>query len=104
MIRFYTVMCVLGFVLPYAALVSWFRKPGELSVTQLWEEMVLNRLSLMAWVDVVITAIVLVAFIRHEGRRLQMNSLLFPILGTYFVGPSFGLPLFLLFREKFRAA
>lgn len=103
MIRFYTVMCVLGFVLPYAALASWFFEPGEVSLTRLWAEMFLNRLSLMAWLDVAITAVVLAAFIKHEGRRLKMNNLLSPILGTYLVGPSFGLPLFLLRREKSRS-
>ena len=95
-------MSVLGFVLPYAVLVSWFLEPGEVSLTLLWTELVLNRLSLMAWVDVVITAIVLVAFIKHEGRRLKLNQLLYPTLGTYLVGPSFGLPLFLLLRERSR--
>lgn len=103
MIRFYTVICVLGFVLPYAALVSWFFEPSSASLTRLWAEIVLNRLSLMAWVDVVITAIVLVAFIKHEGRRMKMNNLIYPIFGTYLVGPSFGLPLFLLLREKSRS-
>ena len=52
----------------------------------------------------VITAIVLIAFIRVEGRRMNVPNLLAPILGTYLVGLSFGLPLFLYFREKFRIA
>ena len=78
MAQFYLVASVLGLVLPYTALVTW--------------------------VDVVITAIVLIAFIRVEGRRMNVPNLLAPILGTYLVGPSFGLPLFLYFREKSRIA
>ena len=93
-------MCVLGVVLPYAALFAWMFDDAPISFQRVWDGVVVNRLSLMAWLDVVATAVVLVAFMRHEGRRLQMSSLVGPIAGTCLVGPSFGLPLFLLLRHR----
>lgn len=104
MIRFYALMCILGFVLPYAALSGWFVQIDEFSLDRVWLDIVLNRLSLMGWVDVVVTAIVVIAFVRHEGRRLQLTTVAAPIIGTCLVGPSFGLPLFLLMREKSRVS
>ena len=104
MAQFYLVASVLGLVLPYTALVTWVVNTESFSFGVLWNALVANGLSAMAWVDVVITAIVLIAFIRVEGRRMNVPNLLAPILGTYLVGPSFGLPLFLYFREKFRIA
>ena len=102
MFRFYVLMCVLGFVLPYSALISWFLGQENLSFSVVWRDLVANGLSSMAWLDVVVTALVLVAFIRIEGKRREMPNLLPPILGTCLVGPSFGLPLFLLMRERAR--
>ena len=93
-------MCVLGFILPYAALFGWLLADEPFTIQRVWGDLVLNRLSLMAWLDVLVTAVVLVAFIRHEGRLLQLPSLALPIAGTYLVGPSFGLPLFLLLRHQ----
>jgi len=104
MIRFYVGMSILGFALPYAGLITWMLNSESFSFSGLWNALVANGLSAMAWVDVVITAIVLIAFIRVEGRRMNVPNLLAPILGTYLVGPSFGLPLFLYFREKSRIA
>jgi len=100
MIRFYLLMCVLGLILPYAAFFGWLLSDGTLSFQRVWEDIVVSRLSLMAWLDVLVTAVVLITFIRHEGRKQQISSLAAPIVGTCLVGPSFGLPLFLLLRQR----
>ena len=102
MVRFYTTMCLLGLVLPYAALLSWFNSDASLSLSLLWTDLFANGLSTMAWADVLITAIVLISFIRIEGSRMGMTKLFAPIAATCMVGPSFGLPLFLLLRERDR--
>ena len=95
-------MCVLGLVLPYVALVRWVLAQDRFSFESLWNDISVNGLSGMAWLDVLITAVVLLAFMRSEGRRMNMGGLTLPMLGTYLVGPSFGLPLFLLMRERAR--
>jgi hypothetical protein len=55
------------------------------------------RLSAFAWLDVVITAIVLIAVIREEKDRI--SSWWLPVVATLIVGPSCGLPLFMYLRE-----
>ena len=102
MIRFYTVMCVLGFVLPYLSLISWFFDERTNGLGDIARDIFVNGLSSMGWVDVIITAIVVLAFVRTEGFRMKMGSVAAPVVGTCLVGPSFGLPLFLLMREKAR--
>ncbi len=102
MVRFYAVMCVVGFVLPYMALISWFFDERTNGLGDIARDIFANGLSSMGWVDVIVTAIVVGAFVRTEGYRLKMGSVTAPLVGTYLVGPSFGLPLFLLMREKAR--
>ena len=89
-------MCVLGTVLPYSALVGWGVENAGLSVA----EILASRMSLFAWADVLVSAVVLIAFIRHEGRRASIPGLWVPVAGTCAVGVSLGLPLFLLMRER----
>ena len=55
---------------------------------------------MLAWFDVAVSAVVLVAFIRVEGRRARLSMLWAPIIATCVVGVSLGLPLFLLLRER----
>ena len=102
MVKFYAVMCVLGTALPYSALVTWAVENGGLDVAAMLAEIVSSRMSLFAWADVLVAAVVLVYFIRSEGRRSSISGLWMPILGTCAVGVSLGLPLFLLMREKER--
>jgi hypothetical protein len=49
--------------------------------------------------DVVVSALVLWAFIFAEGRRLGMRNLWVYVVCTLTVGVSLALPLFLYFRE-----
>ena len=57
-------------------------------------------LSTFAWLDVLVSAVVLIGFIRHEGLRVPVAGLWMPVAGTCLVGVSLGLPLFLLMRER----
>ena len=100
MVKFYALMCVLGTVLPYGALVGWSIESGGWDVAAMLAEIAGSRMSLFAWVDVLVSAVVLIAFIRHEGRRASVPGLWLPIVGTCAVGVSLGLPLFLLMRER----
>ena len=96
---FYGFLCVLGTALPYGAFIPWVLNNG-LNVTLMLEEIVNSELSLFAWLDVAVSALVLFGFIFAEGRKLQMDKLWIPVLGTCTVGVSLGLPLFLLLRES----
>ncbi|KZN51749.1 DUF2834 domain-containing protein [Pseudoalteromonas luteoviolacea] len=94
----YGVLCVLGAVLPYCAFIPWLAENGP-SFLLLYSQISTNPLSSMAWLDVIVSAFVLVAFIIYEGRLLKMKKLWLPIASTFIVGVSLGLPLFLLLRE-----
>ena len=100
MIKFYTVMCVLGTVLPYSALIAWGVENGRFEIGAMVTEIINSRMSRFAWLDVILSAVVLIFFIQSEGRRLLISSLWIPVAGTCVVGVSLGLPLFLLMRER----
>ncbi|MGP1385481.1 MAG: DUF2834 domain-containing protein [Thainema sp.] len=95
----YGVLCVLGSVLPYWQFIPWLLTHG-LDIPLLIQEASQLRISAFAWLDVLVSAIVLLSFIGYEGRRLGMKTLWLPILSTAVVGVSLGLPLFLLMREQ----
>lgn len=70
-----------------------------LNVPLLIEESVQTRIGAFAWIDVIVSAIVLLGFILYEGKRIGMDRVWISIIGTFTVGVSLGLPLFLLQRE-----
>jgi hypothetical protein len=49
--------------------------------------------------DVLVSAVVLIFFLRREGKRVGVRHLWLPIAGTLTVGVSLGFPLFLYLRE-----
>ena len=95
---FYGVLTILGLVLPYTQFISWLNING-LDLILLFQEILQSKISLFAWIDIIISAIVLIGFIIFEGKKQKIDRLWIPILGTLTVGVSFGLPLFLLMRE-----
>ena len=96
--HFYLVCCVLGLLLPYSQFVPWLFEHG-LNLGLFFRELFANRISAFFATDVIVSAIVLIWFIRSEGERLRVRLLWLPTVGTLFVGVSFALPLFLFLRE-----
>ena len=96
--KFYASLCILGIVLPYWQLLSWVAENG-LDMGALIAEAAQTRIGAFAWIDVIISAVVLIGFIIYEGSRIKMNRLWLPIAGTCTIGVSLGLPLFLFLRE-----
>ncbi|WP_428739291.1 DUF2834 domain-containing protein [Sulfurimonas sp.] len=94
----YLLASILGFVLPYALFLSWLSEHG-FDIALFFDEIFSSKLSLFAWADVFISALVLIAFIIYDGKRLSMQKLWLPIVATLSVGVSFGLPLFLYMKE-----
>lgn len=97
--RIYILMCILGTVLPMSILLSWIAEHG-LDLLLLFEHIIKPKMGAFAWADVLVSAIVLIIFIMVEGNRIKMQKLWLPILATFCVGVSLGLPLFLLMREN----
>ncbi|MFX0207618.1 MAG: DUF2834 domain-containing protein [Candidatus Hodarchaeota archaeon] len=63
------------------------------------EQMFDNYISSFFVMDVIISAIVLIVFVVAEGKRLEMQYWWVPILATFTVGVSLGLPLSLYSRQ-----
>ncbi|PZT53280.1 DUF2834 domain-containing protein [Paenibacillus silvae] len=95
---FYGVLSILGVALPYMEFIPWIGENG-FNLTLLWNEASQNRISAFAWLDVLVSAVVLIGFIVYEGKRVGIKYKWIAILGTLTVGVSLGLPLFLLLRE-----
>lgn len=98
----YLVLCFVGFVLPYSQFVPWAMVhgvDGPLFIHELFS----TRIGGFFGMDVIVSAIVLTVFVLIEGRRLEMPKLWIPVLGTFLVGVSFGLPLFLYMRHPYTA-
>ncbi len=95
----YLVFCLLGLVLPYSQFVPWIIEHHALNMPLFMRDLFANRIAAFFALDVIVSAIVLLLFIQSEGRRLRMRFLWLPMLGTVFVGVSFGLPLFLYLRQ-----
>ncbi|MCZ6502763.1 MAG: DUF2834 domain-containing protein [Gammaproteobacteria bacterium] len=96
--KFYIVFCVLGVALPYWQFLPWLIDHG-IDPVLLFQEAAQLRIGAFAWLDVIVSAIVLLQFIFYEGRQLKIQRLWMPTVGTLTVGVSLGLPLFLLLRE-----
>ncbi|UTW04714.1 DUF2834 domain-containing protein [Amphritea atlantica] len=94
----YGILCILGIVLPLSMLIPWLSING-LNVVKLYVQVSQDHLSAFAWLDVIVSALALIAFIIYEGRRQGISTLWLPVGGTLAIGVSFGLPMFLLMRE-----
>jgi uncharacterized protein DUF2834 len=94
----YLALCFVGAILPYWQFVPWVVDHGidlPLFVRQLFA----NRISAFFGMDVLVSAVVLIVFMRRESARLSIRHRWIPVLAVLTVGVSLGLPLFLYLRE-----
>lgn len=103
MVVFYLVLAVAGALIPYGAFLPWLLSNG-LDIPLLYEQATANQISIFAWLDVVIAAIALLAFIIVDGKRHVVRGKSLAIVATFAVGVSCGLPLYLFFKEKQRTS
>ncbi|MEY2493978.1 MAG: hypothetical protein QOJ45_470 [Verrucomicrobiota bacterium] len=97
----YLGLCVIGTALPYFELIPWLRQHG-LDLPLFFRELFGLRIGAFFGMDVIVSALVLFVFIYAEGARVRVRHLWAPVLGTFFVGVSLGLPLFLYLRQRKR--
>ena len=95
----YILGCIFGFALPYSQLIPFAIDYGfdlQLFVEQLF----INRVASCFALDVIVSSFVFWILVWVEGSRLAMNNLWIYILANLTIGLSFGLPLFLLIRQR----
>jgi len=95
----YLVLCVLGFALPYSQFVPWVIEHG-LDMRLFVQQLFANRIGGFFGMDVLVSAVTLIGFMRSEGTRLKMRRTWLPVVSVLLVGVSLGLPLFLYLRER----
>jgi len=94
----YLALCFVGTLLPYWQFVPWVLQHG-MSLPLFVHELFANRISAFFGMDVVVSAVALIVFIRLENDRLKVPRRWLPVLAVLTVGVSLALPLFLYMRE-----
>ena len=97
MARLYAVLCLVGSALPLFFLGAFVADEG-LDPQEFVDQMTGSDIALFAWADVVVAGLVVLVFtLVSRPSRWPLAA-----LGTILVGPSLGLPLLLLLRERER--
>jgi Terpene cyclase DEP1 len=94
----YLALCFLGALLPYWQFVPWLAEHG-MNVSLFVHELFANRISAFFGMDVLVSAVVLIAFMRLESAQLVIPRRWLPVLALITVGVSLALPMFLYMRE-----
>jgi TRAP-type uncharacterized transport system fused permease subunit len=97
----YLMLCVAGAVIPYTKFVPWVLGHG-LNVPLMIQELFSTRIGAFFGLDVIVSAVVVFAFVLFERRRMKLWWA--PMVAALVVGVSCALPLALYLRaEKPRA-
>jgi hypothetical protein len=96
---FYLACAIAGAIIPYSQFVPWLAEHG-LDARGFVAELFSTRIGAFFALDVIVSAVALLAFIVWEGRRQHVPMLWLPAAATCLVGVSCGLPLFLFMRER----
>jgi hypothetical protein len=95
----YAALAVIGTLLPLSQFLPWLRDHG-LDLPRFVAALFVNRISSFFALDVIVSAVVVIAFVVIQGRRDGVRHRWVPILATLLVGGSSGLPIFLAMRER----
>ena len=96
--HFYLILCLVGLFVPNSLFFPWLLEHG-LDPMRFVQDMFANGVSAFFGMDVVLSAIALGAFVIVESSRIRLNRSWLPIVATFLVGVSLGLPLFLYRRQ-----
>ena len=97
----YAVLFVVGCVLPLSQFLPWVMAHG-VDPGLFVRELFANRISGFFGLDVIVSAVVLLAWIADERSRRGLRRAWAPALATVLVGVSAGLPLLLFLRLEKR--
>ena len=94
----YLILAILGAIIPLSEFIPFLNKNG-LDFSILLKQAFDNHISAFAWFDVIITVIVIVVMTVDLGKKSEVKHLWLPIVASFTVGASFGLPLLMFIRE-----
>jgi hypothetical protein len=94
----YLALCLAGVLLPYWQFLPWVLQHG-LNLPLFAGELFANRIGAFFGMDVIVSAVALLAFTRIESARLGIRKRWLVVVAVLTVGVSLALPLFLYLRE-----
>lgn len=94
----YFALCLAGLLLPYSQFVPWVLQHG-LNSALFGRELFANRVSAFFGMDVIVSAVALLAFTRIESGRVGIRRRWLVVVAVLTVGVSLALRLFLSLRE-----
>jgi hypothetical protein len=94
----YLLLCFVGTLLPYWQFVPWAMQHG-MNLSLFFRELFVNRIGAFFGMDVLVSALVLIVFMRVESARLKIRRRWLPAVALLTVGVSLALPMFLYMRE-----
>lgn len=97
--KVYLLLAIAGFALPYYFFLSFLLEHG-LDLALLMDQLLANDISTFFAVDLLITAIVFLAYSYREAKRGKLGHWWLNVVATLLVGPSFAFPLFLFLRGE----
>ncbi|MBC8463182.1 DUF2834 domain-containing protein [Candidatus Bathyarchaeota archaeon] len=92
----YLGLAFICFVLPYSQFIPFLMENG-LDITLLLSQITSSRIAAFGWLDVAVSAIVLALMILDD--RGNMRTWWLPLVATFTVGVSCGLPLYMYLKE-----
>ena len=92
----YLWLALVGAVVPFIPFINWLLEYG-IDPSNFWAQLKGNLIGVFAWLDVVISALVVYGLTYQCRQQLGFRALLSVILCTTLVGVSCGLPLLLYF-------
>jgi hypothetical protein len=95
----YLFLALIGLVLPYYFLGSFVAESG-LDPAAFVKQLFGTKISSFFAVDLLISAVVFLVFVRSETLRCRMRRWWLYLAATLLVGLSFALPIFLYMRES----
>jgi uncharacterized protein DUF2834 len=94
----YLILAIVGLVVPYYYFVSFLAVNG-LDSRVFFKELFGTKISSFFAVDLIISCVVFVRYLRQEAVRYQIGKWWLYLMAVLFFGLSFALPLFLYVRE-----
>lgn len=94
----YLILCFVGILLPYWQFLPWLAANG-LNLSLFFAQLFANRVSAFFGIDVFVSAVTLMVFVRGDKPTLTGVARWLPLIAVLCVGVSLALPLFLYLRE-----
>jgi hypothetical protein len=96
--RFYFIAMIIGAAIPLYLFTNFFAEHG-LDLTAFLDSAFANQASSGLIADLLISAVIALIFIGRDAQKLGIDRVWMVLLGICLIGLSFGLPLYLYFRE-----